>query len=348
MSAGTPSVAHLSLKGPTKETATAQTMENSLTRAVWIEPVSSAEVQGVLEEWTRLSGEKRVKVPGYWYGTDRWLSEKARQGEVVLLAFHGGGYAMGSAHSSDFTSSVIQGVLDACLSRETNSPGASTLPTRALSVEYRLSSAANLSSILCDALAGYLHLVDRCGFSPERIVLVGDSAGGHLALMLTRYLRDTGLRQMPRALILASPWCDLSMSWYFDGKWAKVNSRIDFLSDGLVTPRDQVVRRMPRSSLQGSYISPVTAAKSRINVDEKLFATFPPAFVILGGRERFRDEIQDFVRVYGSSAGEGSVRLYTEPEGAHDFLALRKLGLFQEEYARTTKAVSEWLRETVS
>ncbi|KAK4047222.1 hypothetical protein OIV83_005524 [Microbotryomycetes sp. JL201] len=358
MSAAQTSTAHLTLRSPT-EAAEARYQSSSkehMTRGVWIEPAQDSLIKGELARWCDLSGEKRIKVPGYWYGKDRWSKEQARSGETVFLALHGGGYAMGSAHSTDFTSSVIQGFLDACLAHTTalrrqTELGSEkvdlTLPTRGLSVEYRLSSAASLSGILCDALAGYVHLVNRCGFDPSRIVLVGDSAGAHLALMLSRYLQDTGVYGMPRAMVLCSPWCDLSLSWYFDGHWARINSRIDFLSDGLVTARDQVLRGMPQSTVLGLYVSPVT--KTKVNAgsgDHNVFKGFPPAFVVLGGRERFRDEIEEFARVYDASTAQ--VRLYEEGEGAHDFLALRKLGFFKEEYNRTTAAAAQWLEETLT
>lgn len=55
----------------------------------------------------------------------------------------------------------------------------------------------------------YLDYIDRnsCG----RIVFMGDSAGGGLALGLAQVLRDTGERG-PEELILISPWADLTES----------------------------------------------------------------------------------------------------------------------------------------
>lgn len=47
--------------------------------------------------------------------------------------------------------------------------------------------------------------------------VMGDSAGGGLSLALAMYLRDAGLGHlMPRALVLMSPWVDLTMSC---GSW---------------------------------------------------------------------------------------------------------------------------------
>ncbi|KLO04953.1 hypothetical protein SCHPADRAFT_1003125 [Schizopora paradoxa] len=67
---------------------------------------------------------------------------------------------------------------------------------------------------LLDALAGYAYLVNIIGFSPSSIILVGDSAGGHLALALMRYLTQytPGSLAGPGALLLLSPWPDMSGS----------------------------------------------------------------------------------------------------------------------------------------
>jgi len=45
----------------------------------------------------------------------------------------------------------------------------------------------------------------------ENVVVLGDSAGGGLALALAQHLRDAG-HSMPAALVLFSPWLDVSMS----------------------------------------------------------------------------------------------------------------------------------------
>jgi acetyl esterase/lipase len=46
---------------------------------------------------------------------------------------------------------------------------------------------------------------------------MGDSAGGGLSLALVMYLRDAGYQNLlPRAMVLMSPWVDLTMSC---GSW---------------------------------------------------------------------------------------------------------------------------------
>lgn len=60
---------------------------------------------------------------------------------------------------------------------------------RLAAVEYRLLPHHPLPAALQDAAAAYLALLRR-GIPGCRIVLIGDSSGGHLALALTRWIRD--------------------------------------------------------------------------------------------------------------------------------------------------------------
>lgn len=49
------------------------------------------------------------------------------------------------------------------------------------------------------------------GYGARDVVVAGDSAGGNLALVLTHLLKNAG-RRLPRALILLSPWTDMTAS----------------------------------------------------------------------------------------------------------------------------------------
>jgi acetyl esterase/lipase len=71
-------------------------------------------------------------------------------------------------------------------------------------VEYRLLQHAHFPAALQDAAAVYLHIVQNYQDIKYRIVLIGDSAGGNLALALTRWIRDEGMLRMPHGLLLLS------------------------------------------------------------------------------------------------------------------------------------------------
>ncbi len=65
---------------------------------------------------------------------------------------------------------------------------------------------------------------------PENIVLMGDSAGGGLALAFCQYLNEIRLQQ-PARMILLSPWVDVSMDTPFPAALDRVdpNLQYDFL-----------------------------------------------------------------------------------------------------------------------
>lgn len=112
----------------------------------------------------------------------------------VILYFHGGGYAMGSAQAA--------AGLAAGLAREAGVP--------TVSVDYRLAPEHAYPSALEDALAVYRGLLDE-GFAPGHVAFVGESAGGGLTAAALVAIRDAGL-PMPAAAVLMSPWVDLTLS----------------------------------------------------------------------------------------------------------------------------------------
>lgn len=180
----------------------------------------------------------------------RGVGRSAEPGEKVLYHLHGGAYWIGTAHEKDVTAAVntesLRYMAEIYRAREaangqtwsrstssstsssssaSNSCSAGARSTsagkllRSFSLDYRLCvpgrpRAGSYPAALLDALSGYLYLVRELNFSPENIIIAGDSAGGNLALALCRYLRDEGpsIAEQPGALLLMSPWVDVSRS----------------------------------------------------------------------------------------------------------------------------------------
>ncbi len=148
---------------------------------------------------------------------------------------------------------------------------------------------------LLDALAGYAYLIDEVGFEPADIIVVGDSAGGNLALALVRYLieEDTKLAP-PGALILLSPWADMGNSHKEDPLGSPyTNQNSDFpnspraLARGLEfmpTIPSWPLRALTASDFAGNtpFISP---ASLYLKDDEVSFENFPTHFHHLWRRE---------------------------------------------------------------
>lgn len=68
------------------------------------------------------------------------------------------------------------------------------------------------------------------GIAEQDIIIGGDSAGGHLAMALTRWLRDEGNHvglSMPRGVVLMSPWADLGFTNAWGAEEYKYNADSD-------------------------------------------------------------------------------------------------------------------------
>jgi acetyl esterase len=127
---------------------------------------------------------------------------------MTVIHFHGGGWALGDLDSSDHTVRKI------CRS----------LGTIVVSCTYRRSPENPFPAAYDDALAQakwVLSHVDELGGDAERVVIVGDSAGGNLSAAVTIALRDerrlaiAALKQpLPalRAQLLLYPGVDLRVA----------------------------------------------------------------------------------------------------------------------------------------
>lgn len=110
----------------------------------------------------------------------------------VLVYTHGGAYTMYSARST-LTSA-------APMSRATG--------LRVISVDYTTAPFAGWSQIQEQVVSVFKALLAG-GYAMKDIALFGDSAGGGLAISTALNLRDSGMG-MPAAVLLWSPWADLS------------------------------------------------------------------------------------------------------------------------------------------
>jgi monoterpene epsilon-lactone hydrolase len=134
------------------------------------------------------------------------LSERCRH----ILFLHGGGFIVGSSTLYRHFTWRIASAARACV----------------LSVDYRLAPEHPFPAALDDAVTTYRWLLGD-GADPQRIAVMGDSAGGGLALSLLLRLRDDDI-PLPAAAVALSPWTDLALT----GASLGVNAR----ADPLVSP----------------------------------------------------------------------------------------------------------------
>jgi acetyl esterase/lipase len=121
-----------------------------------------------------------------------WLTPAGAPEDKLLLYWHGGAYVIGSCKSHrPFVSHIAR-----------------QAGIRALLPEYRLAPEHPFPAAVEDSVNVYRALL-RQGYEPANIIVGGDSAGGGLAVAMLLSLREAG-DPLPGAMILLSPWLDLS------------------------------------------------------------------------------------------------------------------------------------------
>ncbi|UZJ57058.1 hypothetical protein CBS101457_006378 [Exobasidium rhododendri] len=270
-----------------------QMSSNAEATPVWIQPVNrQTGLEGDLKAYFDAAGCVTNRVLAFWYGKDHSLGDfggrRAQEGEKVYLYFHGGGYWEHSAHPSNPTMNCMRILLKAS---QTSTNKAA--PKRGLAVDYRLTDETTFPGILADAVAGWMYLV-REGFEPKNIIIGGDSAGGNLALALSRYIRDyrplyeeLNLSQdshepIADGLILFSPWIDISGSFVRSGPSAssRYNAQTDYLFESsLVKAGNALTRGLPIPALSSRWISCICTTR---DIEADLFDEFPRALVFGG------------------------------------------------------------------
>ncbi len=113
-----------------------------------------------------------------------------RDSRHTAVYFHGGGYRLGSAERSTPFATKLAAATHATV----------------FVVEYRLAPEHPFPAGLHDAAIVYGHLLDE---GHRTTIAIGDSAGGGLAAALTVAAATNGL-PLPTALVMMSPWLDLS------------------------------------------------------------------------------------------------------------------------------------------
>ena len=128
-------------------------------------------------------------IPSEWVRPDF-----AHRKDRVILYCHGGGYTCGSLKYA--------GILASKLSLHTG--------LDVLSFEYRLAPEHPYPAAIEDGITAWNYLMLQ-GYGAEDVIIAGDSAGGNLALEICLKLKSQQ-RMLPKALILLSPWTDMTVT----------------------------------------------------------------------------------------------------------------------------------------
>ncbi len=214
----------------------------------------------------------------------QWIVPEGAADDAVLQYVHGGGYVIGSLASHQKMVGHI----------------AKAAGIRALSVDYRLAPEHPHPAAVNDSVAAYQWLLGQ-GFSPAKLAIGGDSAGGGLAVATLVALRD-GATAQPACAVTLSPWVDLEGV----GETMRTKAEVDLI--------------VGEAALKGMAEKYLAGQDARSPLAAPLYASLggvAPLYIQVGGYETLLD---DSTRLAANAARDGvDVRLDVFPEMQHVF-----------------------------
>ena len=201
----------------------------------------------------RVNGTKAISVNDLQMPAMMVFPPKVTVEDAVILHLHGGAYVSG-------------GMLQC---RALISPICAFSGIRAVTFSYHLAPKYPYPAQLNDAYRAYTFLLGS-GYPARKIALVGESAGGNLALELALRLRDEG-KELPGAIALLSPWVDLAQT----GSSYSALADLDATLDAGELMKNAIDFAGCKERLRDLDISPVYAD----------FTGFPPVLIHCGTHE---------------------------------------------------------------
>ena len=220
----------------------------------------SSEMEGVIRRIGELGGVPAIT-----------LQPQVGRPDRTVIYFHGGGYVTGSPPERYLP-------LAAAVALAANA--------RVHVVDYRLAPQTPFPGAFDDCLRAYQWLVTDGGADPKTLAVLGDSAGGNLAVAVAAAARDRGLA-LPARIALISPLADLTFSG------ASIEERKHL--DPLVT----------REMLESTVIDYLAGGDPRDPRCSAVFADMrglPPMLIQVGENEILYD---DAVRIRDAASAAG-------------------------------------------
>lgn len=186
-----------------------------------------------------------------------WFTPREAKANQVILYLHGGSFALGSVQSHKAMVSNIT----------------SALGSRILFVEYSLAPEKPFPNGVNDVVKVYKEILKR---NPgTKILFMGDSAGGGLAISAINFLGKENLKS-PDALITISAW---------------INLRCNTTSYETRKKADPILTQEMLQEYAGYY-----ASKNIHEADpsQMKFKSFPPTFLLVGSNEILFDDTENF------------------------------------------------------
>lgn len=165
--------------------------------------------------------------------------------------------------------------------------------------DYRLSPENPYPAPLDDVIEAYQTLLTHQ--SADNIIVMGDSAGGNLALSLLLELKTLAL-PLPRACVLLSPALDLALTG---------DTELTLAADDPMFTIESLLR------LRGAYLAGSSPMSPRVSPLEGDLSGLPPILVIAGTRELLLQDSQRLLKQITALGGMITARFY--PNMPHVF-----------------------------
>ncbi|MGV9803310.1 alpha/beta hydrolase [Mycobacterium sp. NPDC003449] len=213
---------------------------------------------------------------------------RQERGDGAIYYLHGSGFALCSPQTHRR--------LTGWLSRLTGLP--------VFSVDYRLAPEHRFPTAANDVRAGWDWLCTERGLDPDRLVMAGDSAGGHLAVDL---LLQPAVAH-PAGLVLFSPLIDLT--------FALARAR-ESLSP------DPAIRVADAARLVGLYCSKTDSSHPRLALNVVGGRQLPRTLIQAGGAEMLLADARALDADIRAAGGYSELQVW--PDQVHVFQALPRL-----------------------
>lgn len=246
----------------------------------------------------------KAKIPG---AEAYWISPPGVSQSQTIIFLHGGGFVNGS------TKAYLQHI--GRLAR--------VCGVRVLSIDYRLAPEHPYPAALDDILVAWKYLLKTV--DPASVTIIGESAGGSLALAATLRMRDENL-PTPSGVVLLSPALDMSLS----GESIKTRAQREvILNNRKINYYADVYAGV--SSRNVPYISPVVADLTGL----------PPLLIHVGTEEML---YSDSITIAEHAKRDGvACKLYVGKEMWHGWHVTAG---FVPEAKRALEDVARFVRRT--
>ncbi|MGV9195410.1 alpha/beta hydrolase [Microbacterium sp. MC2] len=237
----------------------------------------------IFDDWQRVTGEPEgVTYKDTEFGGVPGILVTPLDGnpDEVMVFFHGGGFALGSSRSH----------------RKLAGHLAKAAGTTAFVADFRLAPEHKFPAAIEDGVA-VVRALREAGHRVEDVTLVGDSAGGNVAMATALKLRELG-EPLPPQVITMSPWLNMENT----GVTIETNDATDFLiaREGLQANIDRYI---------GGVTSPTDPLANPLYAD---LTGFPRLYITAADTESLFD---DSVKLHEKAQAAGVDVTFSVGEG---------------------------------